>query len=308
MIEPVTHTLEVPGAVLRYDVREPAQPSDKPPLMLIASPMDASGFVTLAGHFTDRTVVTYDPRGTARSERTDPAPESTPEQHADDVSRIIEAVRSGSAGSGSARAGSARAGSGSVDLFASSGGAVNALALVAAHPDLVRVVVAHEPPTVALLPERENAVAAVRGIRSLYERSGMGPAMVKFIEITSLKGPVPAGFAEQPGPDPAAFGLPAEDDGSRNDALLGQNLVTSCLYEPDFDALRAASTRIIIAVGAESEDEVAHRGGRAVAERLGITPTVYPSHHAGFLGGEYGQKGDPDAFAAALRASLELHV
>jgi pimeloyl-ACP methyl ester carboxylesterase len=286
MTQPATHTLEVPGAIITYDVREPAEKSSETPLMLIGSPMDASGFVTLAGHFTDRLVITYDPRGTGRSKRTDLAPESTPEQHADDVRRVIEAV------------------GGPVDLFASSGGAVNSLALVAAHPDLVRLLVAHEPPTVSLIPDSEDAVATVRGIRALYERSGLGPAMVKFIQIVSLKGPVPPGFADEPGPDPASFGLPSEDDGSRDDVLLGQNLVTCCLYQPDFAALRAASTRIVMAVGAESADEMAHRGGLAVAERLGLEATVFPSNHAGFLGGEYGQHGDPGPFAETLRRAL----
>jgi pimeloyl-ACP methyl ester carboxylesterase len=286
MTQPATHTREVPGAIITYDVREPAEKSSEPPLMLIGSPMDAAGFVTLAGHFTDRLVITYDPRGTGRSRRTDPAPESTPEQHADDVRRVIEAV------------------GGPVDLFASSGGAVNSLALVAANPDLVRLLVAHEPPLVSLLPEKEDAEAAVRGIRALYERSGVGPAMVKFIQIVSFKGTIPPGFTDEPGPDPASFGLPAEDDGSRDDVLLGQNLVTCCLYQPDFAALRAASTRIVMAVGAESAGEIAHRGGLAVAERLGLEPAVFPSNHAGFLGGEYGQHGDPGPFAETLRRTL----
>ncbi|GAA4953150.1 alpha/beta fold hydrolase [Actinoplanes utahensis] len=283
----MTHTIEVPGAVIAYDVREPATPSAEPALVLVGSPMDASGFVTLAGHFTDRRVITYDPRGTGRSKRTDPAPESTPVQHADDIRRVIEAAAAGP-----------------VDLFASSGGAVNALALVAAHPDLVRVLVAHEPPAVRLLPDHVDAEAAVLGMRDLYQRSGLGPAMVKFIEIVSLKGPIPPGFAGEPGPDPATFGLPTEDDGSRDDVLLGQNLVTCCLYQPDFAALKAATTRIVLGVGAESEGELAHRAGRAVAGRLGLEPTVFPSNHAGFLGGEYGQHGDPTAFADALRRVL----
>ncbi len=65
------------------------------------------------------------------------------------------------------------------------------------------------------------------------------------------------------------FGLPAEDDGTRTDPLLGQNIVTCTHYEPDFDALRAASTRIVLAAGVESDGEMAHRGAEAVAERLG---------------------------------------
>jgi pimeloyl-ACP methyl ester carboxylesterase len=134
--------------------------------MLIGSPMDASGFGTLAARFADRTVVTYDPRGTARSEKTDASLESTPEQHADDIHRIIAAL-----------------GAGPVDLFATSGGAVNALALVAAHPEDVRTLVAHEPPTAHVLPDREQALAATENIRDTYQSDGFGPAMAKFIAL-----------------------------------------------------------------------------------------------------------------------------
>ncbi len=75
-------------------------------------------------------------------------------------------------------------------------------------------------------------------------------------------------------------------------------------FEPDFDALRAASTRIVLGAGAESDGEMAHRGAEAVAQRLGTTPVAFPSGHGGFLGGEYGQTGDPDGFAAKLREVL----
>ena len=97
----------------------------------------------------------------------------------------------------------------------------------------------------------------------------------------------------------------AEDDGTRTDPLLGQNIVTCTHYEPEFDALRAASTRIVLAAGEESDGEMAHRGAEAVAERLGTTPVIFPSNHGGFLGGEYGQSGDPDGFAAKLREVLD---
>ncbi len=286
MTQPTTQTLEAPGAVLTYDVR-PNPDSTEPPLMLIGSPMGAGGFVTLAGHFANRTVITYDPRGVERSEKTDPTTESTPEQHADDIHRIIAAV-----------------GQGPVDLFASSGGAVNALALVARHPEDVRTLVAHEPPLAAILPDREGALAATEAIAATYKKSGFGPAMAQFILAVSHKGPMTAEFASQPAPDPAMFGLPAGDDGTRTDALLYQNIITCTHYEPDFAALKAASTRIMPAVGAESEGEMAHRGGEAVAERLGQAPVTFPSGHGGFLGGEYGQSGEPDAFAARLREVL----
>jgi hypothetical protein len=86
--------------------------------------------------------------------------------------------------------------------------------------------------------------------------------------------------------------------------MLAQNIIGTTHYEPDFDALRAASTRIVVAAGAESEGEMANRGAYAVAERLGTEVVVFPSHHGGFLGGEYGWPGEPDAFAAKLREVL----
>ncbi len=286
MIEPKTHTLDVPGAVLHYDIRS-NDSSTAPVLLMIGSPMGASGFGTLAGHFTDRSVVTYDPRGVDRSQRTDNATQTTPDEHADDLHRVITALDAGP-----------------VDIFASSGGAVNALALVARHPEQVRTLVAHEPPAAEVLPDREQALAATEDIHDTYQRSGLGPAMAKFIMLVAHKGPVPAGFAEQPAPDPATFGLPAEDDGSRNDALVGQNIVTCTHYRHDFDALRAASTRIVIGAGAESQGELANRAALVVADRLGVPPTTFPSNHGGFLGDEYGQPGEPEAFAATLRQVL----
>lgn len=284
-IDPTTRTLAVPGATLVYDVREGS--SAEPPLVLIGSPMGAAGFGTLAGHFADRTVVTYDPRGVERSAKDDPATASTPEQHADDLHRVIAAV-----------------GGGPVDLFASSGGAVNALALVAEHPHDVRTLVAHEPPLAAIVPDHEWALAASRAVADAYQEGGFGPGMARFIGVVSHQGPFTAADLEAPAPDPAMFGLPAEDDGNRTDPLLFQNLVTCTHFQPDFSALRQAPTRVVVAVGSESEGTLAFRGGVAAAERLGQEAVRFPSDHGGFLGGEYGQAGDPDAFAAKLRAVL----
>jgi len=281
-----THTLDVPGAVLSYDVRK-GDSSTAPVLLLIGSPMGAGGFGTLAGHFTDRIVVTYDPRGVERSTKADPASPSTPEEHADDLHRLIAELDAGP-----------------VDLFASSGGAVNALALVAKHPEQVRTLVAHEPPLASILPDREGALAACRAVHDTYQRSGFGAGMAQFIAVVSHQGPFGPDYANQPAPDPAMFGQPAEDDGNRSDPLLGQNIISCTHFEPDFEALRAAPTRIVLAAGVESEGQMACRGAFAVAERLETEPVIFPGGHGGFLGDEYGQPGDPDGFAAKLRQVL----
>jgi len=283
--EATTRTLDVPGATLTYDVSRNDE-STEPPLFLIGSPMGAAGFVTLSGHFSDRTVITYDPRGAERSTKADPSTESNPDQHGDDLHRVIQAV------------------GGPVDLFASSGGAVNALALVSKHPEDVRTLVAHEPPLASVLPDSQNAKACVRAIRNSYQTRGFGAGMAHFMAVTGHRGPFPDDFASQPAPDPQVFGMPTEDDGNRTDVMLGQNIIGTTHYEPDFEALRAASTRIVVAAGAESEGEMANRGAHAVAMRLGTEPVIFPSHHGGFLGGEYGWGGEPDAFAAKLREVL----
>jgi pimeloyl-ACP methyl ester carboxylesterase len=285
--ESTTHRLEVPGAVLAYDIRLAETENDEPVLLMVGSPMDASGFATLSGYFRDRTIVTYDPRGVSRSERIGGDAASMPEQHADDLHRLISELDSGL-----------------VDVFASSGGAVNALVLVARHPEQVRTLVAHEPPAVSALPDRDATLAAAGAIHETYMRDGFGPAMAKFIAFTSMKGPIPADFADLPAPDPAELGLPTEDDGARDDPLLGQSIVTGNHFELDFEALRAASSRIVLAAGAESEDQITYRAALAVAERLGREAVIFPSHHAGFLGGEFGQQGEPAAFAARLREVL----
>jgi len=249
--------------------------------------MGAGGFATLASHFPDRTVVTYDPRGIERSTKAAPSEASTPDQHADDLHRII-----------------AELGAGPVEVFASSGGAVNALALVAAHPEDVLTLVAHEPPLVTLLPDAVNVSAATRAVADAYQRRGFGVGMARFIALVGHLGAFTPEDATAPDPDPAMFGLPGQDDGSRTDPLLFGNLMSCTHCEPDLEALRASPTRIVLAAGVESEGQVANRGAHAVAGRLGTTVVAFPGDHGGFLGGEYGQAGSPDAFAAKLREVL----
>jgi len=285
-----TYALDARGATITYDVRGelPGATPDRPVLLLVGSPMGADGFTTLASYFSDRPVVTYDPRGVGRSERTDDATESTPEQHADDVRRVVEAL-----------------GTGPVDVFASSGGAVNALALVASRPDLVRTLVAHEPPLAAFLPDREEVLAANRDIGETYQRAGTGPAMARFIRLVMVEGPLTASYADQPDPDPVEYGMSVEDDGSRDDPLLGQNNRTCVPFEPDLVALQASPTRVVVAAGEESALVVTGRAAAGLADALGVDVTLFPSHHAGFLGGEHGQHGQPEAFATRLRAVLD---
>src|SRR5918992_870058 len=177
-----THTLETAEVDIAYDLHGPLPTADgRPPLVMIAQPMDASGFAALASNFPDRTVVTYDPRGLGRSTRKDGRVENVPT-------------------------------------------------------------------------------------------------------------------------------VQAEDDGSRADPLLSDRSLAFTSYRPDVDALAAAPTRIVIAVGEESLGMFTGRTAVATAELLGQQATVFPSHHGGFMGGESGYPAHPKAFARRLREVLDAET
>ncbi|WP_370969143.1 alpha/beta fold hydrolase [Amycolatopsis sp. cg9] len=280
-----THTLETPEADIVYDVHGPA--SAGRPLVLVGQPMAADGFGSLASHFPDRTVVTYDPRGIGRSVRKDGRVDHVPDVQAGDIHAVIQAL-----------------GAGPVDVFGSSGGAVASLALVTAHPDDVVTLVAHEPPLTGVLPDAAAAERAGQLMRDAYQAGGFGAGMAAFMTLASWKGEFTDDFFALPPADPAQFGMPAEDDGRRDDPLLSDRSLAVTAYWPDVDALTAASTRIVIGVGEESIEEMTGRAALATAAVLGREATVFPSHHGGFLGGEHGYAGQPEAFAAKLREVL----
>jgi pimeloyl-ACP methyl ester carboxylesterase len=192
-----------------------------------------------------------------------------------------------------------------VDMLASSGGAVTALALITAYPRDVATLVAHEPPLDSVLPDAEAVQRARAAYTQIYQDKGWGAGMAAFIAMTSWEGEVTEDYLARPAPDPAAFGMPTGDDGSRNDPLLSERSWAVALYQPDLEALRAAPTRIVIAVGEESLKVYTGRTALALAERLGQHATVFPSHHGGFMGGEFGYAGQPEAFAAKLREVLD---
>lgn len=283
------HTLELADVDLVYDVHGPLPTADgRPPLVMIGQPMDASGFQAQVQLFADRTVVTYDPRGLGRSTRKDGGVTNEPETQAEDVHAIIVAL-----------------GAGPVDMLASSGGAVTALALVTAHPDDVSTLVAHEPPIDCVLPDADAVQQARAASTQVYQDKGWGAGMAAFIALTSWEGEITDDYLARPAPDPAAFGMPIDDDGTRDDPLLSERSWAVAHYTPDLEALKAAPTRIVVAVGEESVNVYTGRAAIALAGRLGQRATVFPSHHGGFMGGEFGYAGQPEAFAAKLREVLD---
>jgi clorobiocin/coumermycin A biosynthesis protein CloN7/CouN7 len=256
---PTTHMLDVPGARLYYERR-----GSGPLLLMIGSPMDSTGFAPLASALADHyTVVTSDPRGIANSSREDTSDDVTPTQQADDVHRLLAAV-----------------GGGPADVFGSSGGAVVGLALATAHPNRVRTLVAHEPPVLELLPDAAQLRAEIDDIYETHRVEGADKAMQKFMAHAGL-GEGPAQEADAPQWEPSPEQLARMR--ATTDQFLAHLLRPTTRYRPDIEALRAASTRIVVAGGATSKGQLANRTAVALADRLGTTVVDFPGDHGGFL-------------------------
>jgi clorobiocin/coumermycin A biosynthesis protein CloN7/CouN7 len=257
--DPTTHMLDVPGARLYYERRGSGSL-----LLMIGSPMDSTGFAPLASALADDyTVVTYDPRGIGNSSREDTSDDVTPTQQADDVHRLLSAL-----------------GGGPADVFGSSGGAVVGLALVAAHPDQVRTLVAHEPPVVELLADAAQRRAEIDDVYETYQAEGAEKAMQKFMAHAGL-GEGPARGADTPQWEPSPEQLARMR--ATTEHFLAHLLRPTTRYRPDIEALRAASTRIVVAGGATSKGQLANRTAVALADQLGTTVVDFPGDHGGFL-------------------------
>lgn len=263
-----THTLRVADARLHYEVR-----GEGPLLLLVGAPMSAAPFAQVADVLaSDHTVVTHDPRGISGSVLDDPEQDSTPELRADDIVALLDALSADDA-----------------DILGSSGGAVTGLALVTRHPGRVRTLVAHEPPVLELLPDAAEQRAATEDIVATFHREGVGAAMMKFLSN--------AGIIREGEAPPGPAGEPTEQDLADSARFLAHELRGTAGYLPDIAALRAASARIVVGIGADSGNLLTYRTSVALADRLGTAPVVFPGEHGGFAS-------HPQEFADILRKVL----
>ena len=266
---PTAATLEVPGARLHYELR-----GHGPLVALVGAPMDATAFAPLADLLAvDNLVLTTDPRGVNRSPVAEPHQDSTPELRADDLARLLTHLDAGP-----------------TTVFGSSGGAVTALALAQHRPDQVRMVIAHEPPLVELLEDREQRHAATEDIIATYASSGRAMAWRKFLADANIMMPEEAfeyAFGSELGPQEAAD----------ENHFFHHELRSTTHWRPDLDVLASGRTRIVVGIGEDSTGEVCDRTSRALAAALEIEPTMFPGGHIGFVD-------DPKGFLSRLLAVL----
>ncbi|MEV4223293.1 alpha/beta hydrolase [Nonomuraea sp. NPDC049725] len=261
-------TLRVPDARLHFEVR-----GRGPLVALVGAPMDADAFAPLADLLAaDHTVLTADPRGIRRSVLDDPARDSTPELRADDLHRLIAHVDAGPP-----------------VVFGSSGGAVTALAHAQAHPRQLRGVIAHEPPLVELLDDRDKLHAQTDDMVAAYLGGDVIGAWAAFMAQADIA--LPEGALEM------MFGGERDPQHVADERRwFAHELRGTTRWRPDLGLLRSAPG-LVIGVGAESAGQLCDRASRALGNALGLDAVVFPGDHTGFAD-------DPAAFAPVLRAVL----
>lgn len=246
-------TLKVPGAQIYYEV----QGAGPLLLMIPGGPADAGVFAGIASQLTSRfTTVRYDPRGNSRSVVDGPAEDQDMNQHADDAAALIAAL-----------------GTEPVFVLGSSGGAQIGLNLAARHPERVRMLVAHEPPCLQLLPDAETYRRTTEEILETYRSAGLGPAMQKFAAM--------AGLGPRKPPSPSMQQSIGRVQGNL-DFFVAHGVKPIGCYTPDVAALKANNARVVIGLGDESEGQLAWRSAKELANRLGVEPVTFPGGHGGY--------------------------
>ncbi len=269
-IDRTSGTLAVPGARLYYEVR-----GSGPLLAIVGSPMHSAPFAPLADLLaSDHTVLTTDPRGHYGSPLDDPQADSTPDLRADDLARLIRHVDAGPAA-----------------VLGSSGGAVTTLALLQAHPDLVSIAVAHEPPLAQVLEDREQQLAANEDMIATYAKGDTLGAVRKFLGFAGLVMPEEVFLNMFAGERPPA-------DVASEKYFYLHELWGTVSWIPTFDALRAAADKLVIGIGETSAGQFCDRTSRALAAELKIEPAMFPGGHGGFVE-------NPSAFAGRLREATD---
>ncbi|MGF3055486.1 alpha/beta fold hydrolase [Microbacterium sp. YY-01] len=270
----ITNSVETPDGTLYYELR-----GEGPVIVLVGSPMHAEPFAPLADLLShEHSVLTLDPRGIRHSTVKDRSIDSTPELRANDLARLIEHVDRGRAA-----------------VFGSSGGAVTALALAQSHPDLLRAVVAHEPPLNELLDDRDDLRRTTQQMCERYLAGDIIGAWRMFFATANI--PVPPEAVEH------MFGGERDpQDVADEHYWFARELRPSTWWHPDVAVLqeRTVTMRIEVGIGEDSTGQECDRTSRALCRLLGRHPVLFPGDHTGFVT-------HPEAFSTRLASLVGEH-
>lgn len=269
--------LSVAGASLYYEVR-----GSGPALLVIAGGNgDADPFGALADELARRyTVITYDRRGFSRS---------TLDWPADDAHRLDEDVQD-------ALALLDRFADGPGHVLGSCSGATLALDLVVRHPERVHIVVAHEPPVAAVLPDVDEWVDFYADVYAVFRSEGVQEGMRVFRQGMGMTTPArPPAEAQLPQPQLDQMLARIK----RNHGYwLEHEMRTYSMFPPDLPGLRRVADRLVLAGGRSERQNHPFECTEVLGGLLGQPVLLFPGGHVGYVT-------DPYTFADATIELLD---
>lgn len=270
--------LAVPGARLHYEVR-----GSGPILLFIPGGSgDADPYGPVARLMSDQfTTVIYDRRGFSRSALDDPA--SVPHDRlAHDVADVMALLSEVATATRQSRP---------AYVFGSSSGAIVGLQMLARYPARIRVLIAHEPPLMSVLPDYAEIRTFFDDVYQTGRRDGVDAAMAQFSARV--------GLGQPPDPNllPAEARVMFERMHANNPFFIEHELRQYTSVSPDYGRLQAESSKIKLVGGAASRDQLPYRPNLVLAEQLAREVVDLPGDHIGYAT-------MPVEFATALRALL----
>ncbi|MEV6416554.1 alpha/beta hydrolase [Kribbella sp. NPDC051718] len=270
--------LPVPGATLHYEVT-----GTGPLLLLIADgDSDAGAFDSIVGPLAaTHTVVAYDPRGNSRSPyAAEPTGDVVATSTADALALIDLLSPTAPA-----------------FVFGTGTGAITGLDLITHHPDRVRMLVAHEPPCVELLPDATDARAFFEDVHETYLREGAPMAQLLYAGGTGLD--------EDDLPAPEDLRPEYRDLLNRTQTNLktyfAHKLIPFTTYHPDLPALLPHTNKIVPAAGRQAAAHLPARPISILSTHLGWPVVTFPGPHTGYAS-------HPTPFATLLTQVLEAEL
>jgi pimeloyl-ACP methyl ester carboxylesterase len=246
-------------------------------LLLIHGAMEDAGFYSsaadiLADELTTVTVVSYDRRCNSRSTG-DRSIEMIVAQQARDAASIIKAM-----------------GFEKAVVVGRSGGAIIALELAGARPEVIDFMIVHEPPVIELLSDSDAQRwrTFVDKIYMKSQREGWQAAQAEFIKslINVPDTPYPANLNQRLS--------------SNVDFFFKHELRAFSGYLPNIQSIRNNNLHMVTAVGRESDNAYYVQTTMALASKLGCENVEFPGHHdVSFW--------MPEEFASAIRRTLLAH-
>ncbi len=264
----------VPGAELYYELR-----GEGAPLLLIPGASGDAGMYERAAEAlaSDFAVITYDRRGNSRSAERGGLGATSVDEHGDDAAALIAAV-----------------GLGAAFVFGNSSGATIAMNLCLRHPEVLRVVVAHEPPKIGTLPNRDEFLQGLKDrMEAAVARGGYEEAVEDFhgwLVGDDSGTPAPEGLRER-----------VRGNGEQ---WVRHELGVLDRYDAPQELIEARSTPLLFGVGTTGGTEEhtgllgTYRGSlAALAEQYGTELLEFTGAHVPY-------ESLPEQFGVELRAAL----